>query len=110
MHRGGLKGKCADFLMKTLEAKFEIIINVLVISFWLIYIPMLWVYGHYTYFYSYSAVIDFSRQNLTSTDVRFWRLKSSSQPVVFVFDWRVHGFLTRFPFYRNLRYLCFVFR
>ena len=25
---------------------------------------------------SYSAGIDFSRQNLTSTDVRFWRLKS----------------------------------
>ena len=24
----------------------------------------------------YSAVIDFSRQNLTSVDVRFWRLKS----------------------------------
>ena len=37
---------------------------------------MLWVYGHYKYFYSYSAGIDFSRQNLTSTDVRFWRLKS----------------------------------
>ena len=27
-------------------------------------------------FYSYSAKIDFSRQNVTSTDVRFWRLKS----------------------------------
>ena len=25
---------------------------------------MLWVYGHYKYFYSYSARIDFSRQNL----------------------------------------------
>ena len=31
---------------------------------------MLWVYGHYKYFPSYSAGIDFSRQNLTSTDVR----------------------------------------
>ena len=30
---------------------------------------MIWVYLHYNYFYSYSAVIDFSRQNLTSTDV-----------------------------------------
>ena len=28
------------------------------------------------YVYSYSAGIDFSRQNLTSTDVRFWRLMS----------------------------------
>ena len=37
---------------------------------------VLWVYGHYKYVYSYSAGIDFSRQNLTSTDVRFWRLKS----------------------------------
>ena len=36
---------------------------------------MLYVYGHYKYFYSYSAEIDFSRQNLTSTDVRSWRLK-----------------------------------
>ena len=27
-------------------------------------------------FYSYSAGIDFSRQNVMSTDVRFWRLKS----------------------------------
>ena len=28
---------------------------------------MLWVYDHYKYFHSYSAGIDFSRQNLTST-------------------------------------------
>ena len=28
-------------------------------------------------FYSYSGGIDFRRQNLTSTDVRFWRLKLS---------------------------------
>ena len=27
-------------------------------------------------FISYSAEIDFRRQNLTSADVRFWRLKS----------------------------------
>ena len=32
---------------------------------------MLWVYGHYKYCYSYSAGIDFRRQNLTSTDVKF---------------------------------------
>ena len=37
---------------------------------------MLRVYGHYKYFYSYSAGIDFRRQNLTSVDVRFSRLKS----------------------------------
>ena len=37
---------------------------------------MLWVYDRYKYFYSYSAGIDFSGQNLTSTDVRLWRLKS----------------------------------
>ena len=29
---------------------------------------------------SYSAGIDFSRQNLTSTEVRFWRLKSIPAP------------------------------
>ena len=50
--------------------QFEIIINVLVSSFWFIWIPMLWVCDHYKYCYSYSAGIDFSRQNLTSTDVR----------------------------------------
>ena len=49
--------------------QFEIIINVLVISFFcFIWIPMLWVYGHYKYVYSFSAGIDSRRQNLTSTD------------------------------------------
>ena len=37
---------------------------------------LLWVYDPYKYVYSYSAGIDISRQNLTSTDVTFWRLKS----------------------------------
>ena len=64
----------------TMETKgvfqFETTRNVLVSSFCFIWIPMLWVWGYYKYFYSYSAGIDFSRQNLTSTDVRFWRLKS----------------------------------
>ena len=41
-----------------------------------IWIPMLWVYGHYKYLYSYIVGVDFSRQNLTSTDVRSRRLKS----------------------------------
>ena len=45
--------------------QFEIIINVLVSSFWFIWIPMLWVYDLYKYFYSYSAGMDFRRQNLT---------------------------------------------
>ena len=30
---------------------------------------MLWVYDHYTYFYTFSTGIDFSRHNLTSTDI-----------------------------------------
>ena len=33
---------------------------------------MLWVYGHYKYFLSYSGGIDFRRQHLTSTDVKFY--------------------------------------
>ena len=41
-----------------------------------IQIPVLWVYGQYTYFQPFSVGIDFSRQNLTSIDVRFWRPKS----------------------------------
>ena len=59
--------------------QFEIIINVLFSRFSyfrLIWIPMLWVYGHWKYFHPYSAGIDFRRHNLTSTDVRLWRLKS----------------------------------
>ena len=60
---------------------FEIIMNVFVSSFWFIWTPMLWVYDPWVYdrlkyLYSYSAGIDIRRQNLTSTDVRFWRLKS----------------------------------
>ena len=56
--------------------QFEIIMNVLVSSFRFIWIPMLWVYDLKTYFKPHSAGNDFSRQNLASTDVRFWRLKS----------------------------------
>ena len=44
----------------------EIIINVLVSYVRFIWIPVLWVYGHYKYIYSYSAGIDFRRQILTS--------------------------------------------
>ena len=56
--------------------QFEIIINVLFSFFWFIWIPMWWVYNQYKFVYSHSAGIDFKRQNLTSIDVRFWRLKS----------------------------------
>ena len=56
--------------------QFEIIINVLVSSFWSIWIPMLWFYDHYKYFISFSAGTVLIRQNLTSTDVRFWRINT----------------------------------
>ena len=50
------------FFKKTLGLfQFDIIINVLFSSFRFISIPMLWVYGHLKYFYSYSPGIDFSR-------------------------------------------------
>ena len=55
--------------------QLEIIINVLIGSFWFIWIPMLWVYGHYIYCDSFSAGIEFIRENLRSTDVRFWLIK-----------------------------------
>ena len=60
------------------EWKFQLnnlavkVLNVLVFFFCFIWIPMLWVYGHYIYFNCHSAGIDFSRQ--TSTDVRFCHL------------------------------------
>ena len=53
--------------------QFKIIINVLVSSLRLIWIPMLWVCGHYI---CLSTGIAFRRQNLTSTDVKSWRLKT----------------------------------
>ena len=60
--------------------QFEIIINVLVSSFCFIRIFMLWVYGHYKYLSSFSANIVLIRQYMTSTDVRFWRIKTISPP------------------------------
>ena len=69
-----------NYFVKNIATKgffqFEIIINVLVTSSCFIWIPMLLVYAHFKYVYFYSAGIDFGRQNLTSTDVRFWRLKA----------------------------------
>ena len=56
--------------------QFKIIINILVSSFRFIWIPMLWVFDHYKFFNFFSAGIVFIRQNLTSTDVRFWRIKT----------------------------------
>ena len=41
---------------------------------------MLWVYGHYKYFHCFSARTVFIRQNLTSTDVRFWVMGSGLRP------------------------------
>ena len=55
--------------MNTLEIKgffqFEIIINVSVSSFRFIWIPMLWVHGHYDFVYFYSTAIHFRRLILT---------------------------------------------
>ena len=36
---------------------------------------MSWVYGHWKYFIPFSAGTVFIRQNLTSVDVRFWRVE-----------------------------------
>ena len=47
--------------------QFKIIINVLVSSFWFIWIPMVCIYDHYKYVDSYCAGIDFRRQNLNKT-------------------------------------------
>ena len=58
--------------------QFEIIFLykcLIVISFCFIWIPMLWFYDQYKCLNSFSAGTVFIRQNLTSTDVRFWRIK-----------------------------------
>ena len=54
--------------------QLKIIRNGLVTSFRFIWIPMLSVYSHSKYFFSAGTV--FVRQNLTSLDVRFWRIKT----------------------------------
>ena len=56
--------------------QFEIITNALASSFCLIRIPMIWIYGHQNLLYSFSAEGIYGRQNLTSIDVGFWRLKT----------------------------------
>ena len=57
--------------MKTLGfCQFEIIINVLVSSFWFIWIPMLWVYAHFKSVNSYSAGIEFSQILTSKVDPR----------------------------------------
>ena len=56
--------------------QFKIIINVLASSSRFIWMPLLWVYGHYQYLIFFNARTVFKRQNLTSTDVRFWRVKA----------------------------------
>ena len=57
--------------------QIEIIKNVFVRSFCFIWIPMVRVYGHYEYFNYFSAGTVFIRQNLTSVDVRFWRINTA---------------------------------
>ena len=60
--------------------QFIIVINVSVSSFRCVRIPMLWVNDHLKYlnlkYLNFSAGTVFIRQNLTSTDVRFWRIKT----------------------------------
>ena len=53
-----------------------IIKHILVNSFLYILIHMLLVYGYYKHFNSFSAGTVFMRRNLTSVDVRFWRIKT----------------------------------
>ena len=48
--------------------RFEIIVNVLVGSFRFIWIPILWVYGHYKYFNPFSAETVYRRQILPYKD------------------------------------------
>ena len=60
--------------------QFVVIINFLLSSFWFSWITMLWVYGHYKYFYSYCAGIDFGPHNLTSSVCRRQILTSNVNP------------------------------
>ena len=71
-----LKYLCINHGDQRVFFKFEITINVLFSSFWFIWIPMSWVYGRQKYVHAFSTGTVFIRQNLTSTDVKFWRIKT----------------------------------
>ena len=45
-------------------------------SFRFIWIPILWVYGHYKYLNSFSAEADVIRHGLASRYVRFWYIRT----------------------------------
>ena len=89
-----------NIFVKTMETKGDFaILNhheclILVISsFRFILISMLWVYGHYKYFNNFSVGTVVKRQNLTSTDVRFWCLKAIPALQGLTWIWGIPGFL-----------------
>ena len=72
--------------------------NVFVSSFWFIWIPMLWVYGHKKYFYSNSSGIDFDiyRRQILTAKVDHHSVRASIShsfedwiaDVIYSFKWR----------------------
>ena len=65
--------------------QFEIIINILVSLFWFFwffffFLFMLWAYDNSKYFSFFSVETAFIRQNLPSTDGRFWCIKVQRVP------------------------------
>ena len=71
--------KALKYFVQTMKTKgffeFEIIINVLVNSFWFIWIPVLWVCGWFNFFYSHSAGVDFRC---------WWKVNSPSNHILFI--------------------------
>ena len=67
---------CLHYIFAFTKANNVKPINILLSYFRFIWIPLLWVYEHYNLFNSFSAGIVFRPQNVTSTDVQFWRLKT----------------------------------
>ena len=84
-----LKGLKRWHIFCTNHGDQRVFINALVSSFWFIWIPMLWFYGHYEYFYSYSAGIDFIAY-------RRQVLKSKVYPHAV---WKTHSFLLELGLY-----------
>ena len=64
--------------------QFEVIVNAFVSFCRFMCIPMLWVYGHYKYVNSYSAVIDIKLHKLTTiVDHRAVRVHCRRIPYVY---------------------------
>ena len=82
--------QCWIMFVKTMEKKFEFIINDLVSSSRFIWIPILWVYGHSNFFKSFSVGIVFIGHT-SESDVYWRKLLTNKDCPRFDISWRLYN-------------------